>query len=493
MTRYCLAAQVTLTEEPQGGGNLFISHPQRIIKLSVAGVAALHLLCGRESGELNPELRQFTVNLENQGIIVRQFPNVLDEQLPFVSIVIPTYNRPQMLNLCLESIVRLDYPTEKFEIIVVDDASPEPPNLNWAPKARLISLVVNSGQGAARNLAVREASGEVIAFLDDDCLADQQWLRTLVPCFQDPNVAVVGGSVEAAELNNALARYEQIQSPLFMGAVQRKVRKASALSYLPTCNLLIRKADFLAVGGFDESMRVGEDVDLCWRVLAIGADIYYLPGGRVYHHHRASLLPFLRRRFSYGQSEAKLQGKHSGEKRRLILFPGHQYIAFGVLGASFLAASRYGIEKGLLLGMAILIILGFLNLGVQVVRNLYRLKSSGYNWHFAQVWKPIKRSHDSALYIYCQNFSRYYSILTMIIFLLVSVPLVFIILILHLWPAVAIYRLKKPALSLGNFVLYHSLENCFYQAGVLSGCWHEHNWRPLSMNFKTGEEVGIGS
>lgn len=496
MKRYRLASQVTFQNEPNGGGSLFISHPQRIIKLSHSGVAALQQLLEqdtqlkkqdaqlseRNAPGLSPSIGEFAVNLENQGIIIRQIPLVKEELLPSVTVVIPTYGRPKMLAGCLESLRTLDYPADRLEIIVVDDASPQPIEpTDWAPNVQLIRQKENQGPGAARNLAVQQAKGDIIAFLDDDCLADRNWLRSLAPGFQCPDIAIVGGRVEAADLTNSLAQYEQVMSPLLMGTVQRKVRKGSALSYLPTCNLLIRKTNFLAVGGFDPSLRVGEDVDLCWRVLENGNNGYYLPAGVVYHYHRARLIPFLHRRYNYGQSEAMLQGRHQGENRRLSLFPGHSYIFAAALIISLLLGSLFGKERGIFLRITCFVVLDALNLGVQIARNLYRTKA--YRLHWGQVCMAITRAHNSALYLYSQHFSRYYSIILTLIVLPLFPPLVLLGLIIHLWPAVVDYGLKKPPVSSACFMLYHCLENYAYQAGVLSGCWQEHNWRPLVMEM----------
>jgi len=490
MIHYRLASQVTLQTEPNGKGSLFISHPQRIIKLSRGGVLALQQLCGGEPADLSQRIMEFAQNLENQGVIIREFPQVRDEQLPSVTVVIPTYGRPQMLANCLESLRSLDYPANRLEIIVVDDASPQPiEKVNWAPNVQLIRLTENKGPGEARNRAVQQAQGEIIAFLDDDCLADRHWLRTLVPCFRSPDVAIIGGRVEAADLSNSLAKYEQVQSPLLMGTFQRKVRKSSALSYLPTCNLLIRKASFFEVGGFDPVLRTGEDVDLCWRVLETGTNIYFLPAGVVYHYHRTGLISFLGRRFNYGQSEATLQAKHQEESRCLSLFPGHSYVVAAALLIALVVSGVCGKNQGLIFGMLSLVVFDIFNLGGQIAVRLYRVKSAGYSLNFGQVGKGIVRAHNSALYLYSQNFSRYYSILLTIIAFPVFPMLAVLFLIIHLWPAIVDYGIKKPVLSPSLFIFYSCLENYSYQAGVLSGCWQEHNWRPLVMDLRTAEGV----
>jgi mycofactocin glycosyltransferase len=181
---------------------------------------------------------------------------------PFVSIVIPVYNRSHDLYCCLESLKTLDYPQSKLQVIVVDDASTD----NSASVARefnakVIAQPYNQGQSAARNRGVKEASGEIVAFIDSDCIADPQWLKDLLPYFQDQRFVLVGGFVDSYYQNSMLDRYESVKSALNMGKEKVVGVGNNAVFYVPTCNVLIRKDVYLKNGGLDESMRVGEDVD----------------------------------------------------------------------------------------------------------------------------------------------------------------------------------------------------------------------------------------
>lgn len=460
-------------------GLLAIRYPQRIIRLSSSGVEALKTLCGQRAGVaagvMDARLRDFADNLENQGVLQRHFSNLTPAQLQSVSIIIPTYNRKTMLGSCLQSLIDLNYPKEKIEIIVVDDCSPEPVEIGNLPMVKLIRMPQNSGPGAARNEAVRQAKGEIIAFLDDDCLADKDWLQALVPCFQEPDVAGAGGRVESAVLDISLDKYEQVQSPLLMGDNQRRVRKGSAVSYLATCNLLVRKESFLAAGGFDPELRVGEDVDLCWRLLLKGQRIYYMPGGLVYHHHRSRLIQFLTRRYNYGQSEAKLQKRYPGERRRLFLMEGNLLISAIALAVLFTA----GLVTAIMTKLGLLV----LNLFWQSIRKQKSLKRIDQKTDFRSIVYAQLRVQGTAIYYFCQHFARYYS-LPVITAALVGIPgSAFGFAAIHLLSSVVSYKIKKPALKFGRFIFFNSLENLFYQMGVYSGCLTERNWRPLTMSF----------
>ena len=477
MRRYSLAEGVTL-EKDQDGGTLSIRYPRRIIRLSNNGVRAVSEVCGQGIGfeDGDHKLAVFADDLENKGILVRDFPGLTAEYMPFVSLIIPTYNRGKMLISCLDALLGLDYPQEKLEIIVVDDASTISVDIaSYQPLVKVIRLNQNSGPGAGRNIAVNEAKGEIIAFLDDDCLADKDWLKTLVPCFHNTGIVAVGGRVESASLSRPLDKYEQVQSPLLMGDSQRKVRKGSSLSYLATCNLLVRKQSLLDIGGFDPLLRVGEDVDLCWRLLAKGEQIYYVPEGVVYHHHRSELIQFLKRRYNYGQSEAILQKRYPAERRRLTFFEGNLFILALVAVVFFMT----GLLPAVLTGLS----LTLLNLLGQSIGKKKSIKLIKPKPSLRSILLAMFRSQGTAIYYYCQHFARYYS-LPAIIVAGVGIPqLILIFMSIHLLSSIITYKIKKPFLGFGNFVVYNFLENVFYQIGVYSGCLKEGNWKPLTMSF----------
>ena len=99
------------------------------------------------------------------------------------SIIIPTYNRPERLKTCLDSLLNLDYPPDNFEIIIVDDGSNQPLDTLVNPYQNQLNLTLirqnNSGPAKARNTGANAAQGEYLAFTDDDCTLDQKWLSAL--------------------------------------------------------------------------------------------------------------------------------------------------------------------------------------------------------------------------------------------------------------------------------------------------------------------------
>jgi len=239
---------------------------------------------------------------------------------PFVSVIIPVRNRPEEIKACLQSLVGLDYPLEKFEIIVVDDASTDhTPEVIKEFNLHLISLKENKKASFCRNLAAQKAKGDILAFIDSDCISDPLWLSELIPAFKDPAIGAVGGRVDSFFNTSVLDKYEQVKSSLIMGTHAKRSQKNENFFYVPSCNLLVKKDLFLKIDGFKEELVVGEDVDLCWRLQDAGYHVEFRPSGKIFHKHRNTIGPFCHRRFEYGTSEPLLQILHENRGKRLLL------------------------------------------------------------------------------------------------------------------------------------------------------------------------------
>ena len=207
------------------------------------------------------------------------------------------------------SIGRLDYPADRLDVIVVDDGSADRAavaRVVGRHGARLLTNDRNRGPSHSRNRAAREAKSDVLAFVDSDCVPDRSWLRDLTPYFAWDRVAAVGGRTVGYYTESRLDRYEEVGSPLDMGRHLMLKAQGPDTFYVPTCNLLVRRSTYEAVGGLREDLHVGEDVDLCWRFRATGAYLVYAPEGIVRHKHRDRLGPCCAAAPSTGTSEAVL-------------------------------------------------------------------------------------------------------------------------------------------------------------------------------------------
>ncbi len=235
-----------------------------------------------------------------------------------VEVVVPAYGRPDLLHGCLASLGHRPG-EERTPVVVVDDASPAPDvgDVARAHGARLLRHRVNRGPAAARNTGLAATSAPVVAFVDADCTVTPGWLDGLLPLFDDPRVGAVAPRVSPrAERRSLLARHEAARSALDMGPRRELVRHGAPLGFLPSATLLVRRAAIESVGvggaGFDERMRIGEDVDLVWRLLADGWLVRYEPTVVVHHEMRLEPVAWARRRLEYGTSAAALDTRHPG-------------------------------------------------------------------------------------------------------------------------------------------------------------------------------------
>lgn len=194
-------------------------------------------------------------------------------------------------------------------VIVVDDGSAEPIRAD-GEYVTLLRFDENRGPASARNEGFAACDSEFVAFLDSDTLPRGDWLTVLLSHFSDPTVGIVAPRIVGRPPGasaSVVARYANAHSSLDMGPTEAPVAPGSPLPYVPSAAMLVRRSSFQ---GFDESLRVAEDVDLCWRTHAAGWRVYYDPLAHVRHDHRESLRALLDRRRFYGTGAAKLAGRH---------------------------------------------------------------------------------------------------------------------------------------------------------------------------------------
>jgi mycofactocin system glycosyltransferase len=408
--------------------------------------------------------------LVRKGMLIKD--EVIETQTyPSISVIIPVKNRPQDIRECLTSLDSLDYPKNKVEILVVNDGSTDSTRkMIQTFKIRAIHLPQSIGASACRNLAAREADGDLLGFTDSDCMVHPHWLRELTPYFNEERVGIVGGGVTNFYHRSSLDRYEEIKSSLNMGPFPFRV-EADQLSnaYVPSCNLIIRKRAFFDAGGFQEDLAVGEDVDLCWRTRKLGYHLLYIPRGKVEHKHRNHLLPMLMRRFDYGTSEAILYLRHKDKRKRLYL-PA----VYSVFYAS--------ICLGIILQYPILFGLGLVILLVDFYRKSLKIIRSGLKLKNLQVFSSVFRAHFSFSYHTSSFLVRYY----LIFFVLISFfyPKMWgFLLFLLIFSGSVDFSVRKPRVHYFSFLFFYMLDQLAYQTGVLWGCIVKKNLRSYLPNI----------
>ncbi len=231
-------------------------------------------------------------------------PHAHDDEPPRVSVVVCTRNGARTIGECLAGIDRLDYPD--VEAIVVDDGSTDATaEIASRHDVRLLR-VRHGGLSAARNAGLAAATGEIVAFTDDDAAPDRDWLRHLVArLLEDDNVAVGGPNIApdaAGRIGAAVAH-----AP---GGPTHVLLSDRVAEHIPGCNMAFWKGALEMVGGFDARFRVaGDDVDICWRLQERGWTIGFSPAAMVWHRRRPSIRAYLRQQREYGRAEALLERK----------------------------------------------------------------------------------------------------------------------------------------------------------------------------------------
>ena len=228
----------------------------------------------------------------------------MDSQSPKFSIIIPTYNRPERLEHCLTSIVQLDYPYDRFEIIVVDDGSQMSlnPIIEKFESRLSLSLIQqrNAGPASARNTGAAAAQGQYLVFTDDDCQPNPDWLNALAAAFADFPNALIGGNTVNALPHNLCSTASQLLIDYLYGYFNQMRGKAT---FFCSNNFSAPRDRYQQLGGFDTSfpLAAGEDREFCDRWLQAGYSMHYAPAAQIHHAHKLTLRSFWRQHFNYGR------------------------------------------------------------------------------------------------------------------------------------------------------------------------------------------------
>ncbi|HHP7243214.1 MAG TPA: glycosyltransferase [Elainellaceae cyanobacterium] len=255
----------------------------------------------------------------------------------FFSVIIPTYNRPEQLTTCLESLTQLDYPRDRFEVIVVDDGSDKPLDSVVANFKDQLNLKLirqsNAGPAAARNHAAQHTEGKYLAFTDDDCSPATNWLQALEKCFAASPDRIVGGRTVNALTDNPYSTTSQ--NIISMGYMHYNAIPDQA-RFFASNNMVVPADRFRDMGGFDESFTTSEDRELCDRWLHQGYPMTYSPEVVIYHAHPMTLRSFWKQHFSYGQGAFRFH-KTRAEKG---------WGNFQIEGNYYLNLLRYSLDNG---------------------------------------------------------------------------------------------------------------------------------------------------
>jgi GT2 family glycosyltransferase len=222
-------------------------------------------------------------------------------------VVVCSYNGAATIGQTLAELERLNYPD--YEVIVVDDGSTDETATIAAKHKMCLIRTANNGLSAARNVGLHAATGEIVAYIDDDAYPDPDWLTYLAAAFArgdhagigGPNFAPRGGGMIADCVANA------------PGGPMHVLLSDDVAEHIPGVNMAYRRDRLIAVEGFDHRFRIaGDDVDLCWRLQERGWTLGFAPAAVVWHHRRKSLSAYFQQQTGYAEAEALLQQKWPG-------------------------------------------------------------------------------------------------------------------------------------------------------------------------------------
>ncbi len=232
------------------------------------------------------------------------------------SVIVPSYNRPRELASCLGSLAALDFPKERFEVIVVDDGSDEPAAAVAARFAGALNIrsirQTNQGPASARNAGARAASGTFLAFTDDDCAAAPGWLSALLPALRAEHGALAGGRTVNALTGNACAAASQLIQDFVYAHYNATPGKPR---FFASNNIALAADVFREADGFDPRFRTAEDRDFCDRHVASGRPMIYVPTAVIHHSHHLTVRTFWNQHVAYGRGARRFQLAHSRRDR----------------------------------------------------------------------------------------------------------------------------------------------------------------------------------
>ncbi len=250
-----------------------------------------------------------------------------------ISVVIPVFNAEKTIATCLASLYGQSQ--KPLEIIIVDNGSTDGTKnivLDMIHRHREVLptyylFEVRKGPSFARNRGASETKGEIIAFMDADCIADSSWLLCLSDSFHNSEVGAVAGSIIGYNKKTAIEKFHALFTMRALPSSQLFQEFKLNSGGFPTANFAVRNALFRSLGGFDEAIPIyAEDYDLCARIYESRAQIYFNKEAVVFHQHRRSLQTTWNQSYGFGTGHATLLKKHFS-RILLIEFPRFRYLS----------------------------------------------------------------------------------------------------------------------------------------------------------------------
>ncbi len=215
-----------------------------------------------------------------------------------VSVILPSYNSEKTIAPVLNALKNQTF-SEPYEIILVDSSEDATPQIvrEQFPDITYIHLPQKTDPGTARNLGVRQSSGDPVLFIDSDCVARPDWIEKFVRLHRETDYAAIGGSVlngNDPQNNIAWAGYMAEFREFLPEHPRREV------AHIPTCNISYKRRYLEQLGGFNPDYYPQEDLDFNFRLRKAGGKILFYPDASVEHNHRTDWSSFKRHQHNVG-------------------------------------------------------------------------------------------------------------------------------------------------------------------------------------------------
>jgi glycosyltransferase involved in cell wall biosynthesis len=225
------------------------------------------------------------------------------------SVVIPVYNSKATIARCLDSLAGIDYPRERFEIVLVDNGSTDGTLEILQKYPFRIVHENNKNAFSARNCGIAHSSGEIIVLTDSDCVVDPDWLKAYDESFNDLSVMACGGRIDSYAPNNVIEEF-----PVHTSTHKNEIAILHPHLFLPwidTANAAYRRIVFDEIGLFDDiHFTITGDVDMGWRISLHGYRIGYNDLARVQHINRGTIRALMKQYYQYGYASVRIGKKY---------------------------------------------------------------------------------------------------------------------------------------------------------------------------------------
>lgn len=273
------------------------------------------------------------------------------EKPPLISVIVPAFNEESVIKLCLSSLKDQSLPRACFEVILVDNGSVDRTREVARSSRGPLALTVLERKGvrisALRNLGASIARGEILAFLDADCLAPRHWLHQVADLLRADDFRIIGGQYRIPSDATWVGR-------VWYGDLWRM--KDGPVSYVPGGNLAISRELFLNLGGFDETIVTTEDAEFCERAAASSVPIIAVPSLSVVHLGTPRTLEEFYKKQSWHGIEVRrvfLRDILHSKSRKVMLFAVYSLIGLVAVITGLAAGAISGNIVAALAGVAV--------------------------------------------------------------------------------------------------------------------------------------------